>query len=68
VRGRLAARAIERAAQELPVDCHNTLNSLGKSRHEPLEGNAKLRRIEQPEQPAEGIVAGQTVRELEKAA
>jgi hypothetical protein len=39
---------------------------LGKSRHEPLERRAELGRIEQPEQPAEGIMTGQTVLQTEE--
>jgi hypothetical protein len=44
------------------------LNLLGKSCHEPLKCSAELRRIEQPEQPAERVVAGQAILKPEKAA
>ena len=65
---RLAAGVIERAPQELPVDCHNILNCLGKHRHELLKSSAELRWTELPEQPAEGIVTGQAILKLEKPA
>src|SRR5271167_743188 len=61
------ARSNERP-QHFPVDCHNTLKSLGKARHEPLECSAELFRIELPEQPAERVMAGHPVRQLEEAA
>ena len=68
MQGRLAAGAVERAAEDLAVDCHNTLKSLGEVRHELLKRSAKLGRIEKAEQTAEGIVAGRAMLELEKAA
>ena len=68
VQGRLAAGAIEGAAQDLAVNRHNPLNRIGEAGHEPLEGGTEPRRIEQPEQPTEGVVAGQAVLQLEKAA
>jgi hypothetical protein len=64
----LTTGAIEGAAQSLPVDGDNAWLSLGKSCHEPLEGSAELLRVEQAEQAAERIMAGQTVLELEDAA
>jgi hypothetical protein len=46
VQGRLAAGAIERAAQHLAVDGHHALQLLGKMRHKPLKRTAELIRIE----------------------
>src|SRR3954447_8739202 len=68
VQGRLAAGAIEGAAQNLAVNRHDTLNRIGETGHEPLEGSTEPLRIEQPEQPTEGVMAGQAVLQLEKAA
>jgi hypothetical protein len=44
------------------------LISLGKPRHEPLEGSAELLRVKQAEQTAERIMAGQAVLQRQKAA
>src|SRR5271165_4301313 len=68
VQRRLAAGAIERAAQNLAIDGDNTFNLLAKARHEPLKRGAELRRIKLAEQPAERVMAGQPVRQLEEPA
>jgi hypothetical protein len=68
MQGRLAAGAVERAAQNLAVDCHNALNYIGKTHHEALERGAGPRRIDKAEQTAESVVAGHAMLELEKAA
>jgi hypothetical protein len=62
---RLAAGAIERTPQNLAIDRDNPLNLRAKSRHEALKRGAELPRIELAEQSTEGIMAGQTVRQLE---
>ena len=59
---------IERAAQHLAVDCDNIVDGLSEPGHEPLEHSLELFSIEQAEQAAEGIVAGQAVLELEETA
>ena len=66
VQGGFAAGAIERAPQHFAVDGDDALASLGKHRREPLEGGTELHWIKQPEQPAEGIVAGQAVPQCEE--
>jgi hypothetical protein len=63
----LTTGAIEGAAQSLPVDGDNAWLSLGKRCDEPLEGSAELSGVEQAEQSAERIVAGQAVLELQEA-
>jgi hypothetical protein len=68
VQGRLATGAIEGAAQDLAVNRHDALNRIGETGHELVEGSTEPLRIEQPEQPTEGVVAGQAVLQLEKAA
>jgi len=68
VQGRFAAGPIKRAAQHLPVNGHNSLALGGKLLHEPLKRGAKLIRIKIAKQPAEGIVTGQTLLQLEEAA
>ena len=68
VQGRLAAGTIERTAQDLAINRHDALNRCGETGHEPLEGGTEPLRIEQSEQPTEGVVAGQAVLQLEKAA
>src|SRR5208337_4695116 len=68
VQRRLAAGAVERAAQDLAVDRHNPFALLGETGHEPLKRRAKLLRIEQAEKPAERVVAGHAILELEKPA
>jgi len=65
---RLAAGLVEGAAKNLAVYRHDAFTLLGKSRHEPLKNRAKPLRIEQAKQPAERVVAGHAVLELEKAA
>jgi hypothetical protein len=47
VQRRLAAGAIERAAQDLAIDRDNALCSLGEARHEALKTGAELVGIEQ---------------------
>jgi hypothetical protein len=64
---RLLAGTIERAAYNVPVDGHNTLTLLREPGHEALKRGAKLRRFELSEQPAEGIVVGDAVGQLQKA-
>jgi hypothetical protein len=44
------------------------LIGLRKPRHEPLVGGAELGRLEQSEQPAERVVAGQAVLQFQQAA
>ena len=68
VQRRLAAGAIKGAPENLAIDRHNALNAVRKLRHEPLKHGAELRRIEQPEQPAEGVVTGDALLQLEEAA
>jgi hypothetical protein len=68
MQGRLAAGAIKRAAQDLPIDGHNAPAMLGKLCHEALKRGAKLIRVEIAKQAAECVVAGHTVFQLEKAA
>jgi hypothetical protein len=55
-----------RAAQHLAIDRHDALTLLGECRHEALERRTELGRIEQPEQPAECVMAGQTVVQTEE--
>src|SRR5208337_5602443 len=68
VQRRLAAGAVERAAQDLAVDRHNPFALLGETGHEALKRRPKLLRIEQAEKPAERVVAGHAILELEKSA
>src|SRR3954453_7095030 len=68
VQRRLTAGTIEGAAQNLAINRHDALNRRGEACHEPLKRRAEPVWIEQPEQSAEGVVAGQTVLQLEKAA
>src|SRR5476649_446138 len=63
---RLAAGAIERTAQHLPIDRDNALTVAGKLRHEALKRRPELLRIKPAEQPAEGVMAGQTIGKLEE--
>ena len=63
---RLAAGAIERTAQHLPVDRDNTLALPGKLRHEALKRYLELLRIQPAKQPAEGVMAGQAIGKLEE--
>ena len=57
-----------RAAQHLAIDRHDALTLLGECRHEALERRTELGRIEQPEQPTECVMAGQTVVQTEELA
>jgi hypothetical protein len=68
VQRRLAAGAVERAAQNLAVDRYNPFALLGEAGHEPLKRRAELLRVEHAEKPAERIVAGHAILELEKLA
>jgi hypothetical protein len=68
VQRRLAPGPIEGAAENLAINRHDTLNCRDETRHEPLKHRAESGRIEQPKQPAEGVVAGYAVLQLEKAA
>ena len=65
---RLAAGAVERAAQNLAVDRHNPFALLGETGHEPLKRRPELFRIEHAEKPAERVMAGHAILELEKPA
>src|SRR5208337_4123709 len=58
VQRRLAAGAVERAAQNLAVDRHNPSALLGETGHEALKRRAELLRVEHAEKPAERVVAG----------
>ena len=64
----LPAGAVERVAQSLTVNRQDVLNLFGKPGHEALEGSAELLWVRGPEQPAEGVVAGQAVGEIEENA
>src|SRR6201995_5519586 len=59
---------LARSKERRSVDRHHPLNGAGKLRHEPLKGRAEPLRIEQPEQTTEGVVAGQAILKLQKAA
>ena len=65
---RLAAGAVERAAQNLAVDRHNPFAWLGETGHEPLKRRPELLRVEHAEKPAERVMAGHAILELEKPA
>lgn len=65
---RLAAGAVERAAQKLAVDRHNPFTLLGKTSHEALKRHPELVRIEHAEKPAERVMAGHAILKLEKPA
>jgi hypothetical protein len=55
-----------RTTQNLPIYRHNTLTLLREGRHEPLKRGTKPVRIEQPEQAAEGVMAGNAVGQRRK--
>ena len=57
MQGGLPGGAVEGPAQRLAVDRHHPLGRLGEALHEAQEAGMELHRIEQPEQPAEGVVA-----------
>lgn len=48
---------VEGAPHRLPVDRHNAVAALGKMLHEADEPGVEAGRIEQPEDPAESVVA-----------
>ena len=56
VQRRFAAGLVEGAAHGLAVDGDHAFARLGQARHEGLEAGPEGARIEQPEQPAEGIM------------
>ena len=68
VQGRLAAGFVERTAQHFAVYRDNTLTLRRKLRHEALKHGSELIRIKSAKQPAEGVVAGQSVGEFEETA
>jgi hypothetical protein len=68
VHGRLAAGAVERTAQQFPVDRDNSLTLRRKFHHKALKHGAERIRIKSAKQPAEGVVAGQPIGQLEEAA
>jgi hypothetical protein len=51
-----------------PIDCDSTLTLLRKLCHKALKGCPELSRIDPTEQPAERVVTGDAVLQLEKAA
>src|SRR3954464_13792173 len=61
VQRRRTAGGIEGPAQNLAVDCDDALRQFRKARHETLKTGAERRRIQQTKNPAEGVMAGQTV-------
>jgi hypothetical protein len=67
-RGEASPYPVEQAPQHLAVDGDHALADPGKRRREPLKRDAKLLGIEQPEQPAERVVAGRTVLQIEELA
>ena len=66
VQRRLAAGAVERAAQNLAVDRHNPFALFGKARHEPLKRRPESFGIEHAEKPAERVVTGHAILKLEE--
>src|ERR1700689_4868730 len=66
--GDLPLAAVERAAQNLAVDRHNPFALLGETGHEPLKRRPELLRIEHAEKPAERVMAGHAILQLEKPA
>jgi hypothetical protein len=68
VQRRLAAGAIERAAQDLAVDRDDALGGLGETRHEALKAAAELVGIEPTQNPAERIVTGRAVLKVQETA
>ena len=68
VQRRLAAGMVEGTPQHLAVDGDNALDDFIEPCHEPLEGGTELLRVQHPEQPAEGVVAGRAVLQGEEAA
>lgn len=68
VQRRGGARRVERSAQNLAVNRNDAAATRRKLGHEPLEAGTELLRIEQAKHPAEGVVTGHTVLQLEKTA
>jgi hypothetical protein len=67
VQRRRAARGIEGPAQNLAVDRDDALRQCRKARHETLKTGAERLRIQQTKNPAERVMAGQTVFQRQKA-
>src|SRR5207249_380999 len=65
---RAAPPSLEGATQGLAVDCHDPSQLLGKACHEAAEGGFEGLRIEQPEYPAERVVARNTVLQSQELA
>lgn len=63
---RFAAGPIERSVRNLAVDRDDPLARGGELRHEPPEARTKLVRVEQPQHPAERVVAGRPVLQSEE--
>ncbi len=63
-RGR--ARSVERTPQRLPINCDNSLAALGKALHKANEPGMEPLGIEQPEYPAEGVMAWNAVFQHQK--
>jgi hypothetical protein len=58
VQWRLPRRPIEGAPQGLAVDRHHILQGVGEAMHEAGKAGGECHRIEQLENPAEGVMAG----------
>ena len=58
---REAGRPVEGAPQGLAIERHHALAAFGEPAHESEKAGVELGRIEQPEHPREGIVAGNAV-------
>jgi len=59
---------VERTSQNLAIDGNNAPNDCAETRGKSLERGAELFRIQQSEQPAEGVVTGQPVLQLQETA
>ena len=57
---------LEGAPHRLPVNCHNPLAALGKPLHEADEPGVEARRVEEPEEAAERVVARNAMRQGQK--
>src|SRR3954447_709150 len=66
--GGARARPVEGAAQRLAVDRDHASRGLGEAPHEAQEAGVELRRVEQPEHPAERVVRGNAGRQAEELA
>ena len=64
---RRAAGGIEGPAQNFAVDRDDALRHVRKARHETLKTGAERLRIQQTKNPAEGVMAGQTMFQRQKA-